>query len=337
MAIVIFHSREAILPVKFEGFVNFTGYFNVFVSYFFVLSGFILTINYHNMKGVKQFYINRFARIYPLYLFAFLLTVALMMNARTPNITISFGNIFTTLFLIQSWFSNYAVSYNYPAWSLSVEAFFYLLFPFVIYLLRNQSLRKQLLLVFLFWLITQLVFGWMTYSTFGFGFSFYYPLSHLSSFLMGVAGGKFFLSNPAFLIKNTFRLELISVIALVVISYLIISRNIIFFKLYHNGLLAPFFIMLIYTVTLSRRKIINAFNHKRLQYLGEISYGIYILQVPVLILVTGLVDRSIKTSATTTFYIYVPILILFAAVTHELIEKPCGAFLKNRLTKSGIV
>ena len=86
-------------------------------------------------------------------------------------------------------------------------------------------------------------------------------------------------------------------------------------------------------MALSKKRFFTWFNNKRLQYLGEISYGIYILQIPVSILVYGLIDRTIHTSPTISFYIFVTVLICISAITHECIEKPSRALIRKRFDK----
>jgi len=331
VAVVIFHFREEAFPFKSVIIKDFIEYFTVLVSYFFVLSGFILTVNSKDGINVRRFYINRFARIFPLYLGALLLMLFLLLVARTPKDTISFNKVFLSVFLIQSWFQNYALSYNFPAWSLSAEAFFYVVFPFVIFLLRNKPLRLQLISIVSFWFIMQVLFVWMLLHQNTFVMN--NPLFHLSTFLLGIAAGRLFESKQDILAIYTSKFELLSLVMITVLALLVMSRNPIFLKFYHNGLLAPVFVLFIYTVALSKGRLIKLFANRRLEYLGEISYGIYILQFPVSILVFGIMDRIVKVSPTVGFYIYLPSLIIISSVTYHFIEKPCRMLIRNLLDK----
>jgi len=74
--VVIFHYPgiyNPILPLKITTFAHH-GY--AAVGFFFVLSGFILTYNYSHLNFNKSeklnFYLSRFSRIYPAYIFAFI-------------------------------------------------------------------------------------------------------------------------------------------------------------------------------------------------------------------------------------------------------------------------
>ena len=123
---------------------NFLGHGYIGVSIFFVLSGFILTYTYAlkmtDARGRTLFWEARFARIYPVYLLALLM--ALPWYASTEA---TWGYSLAVLTGIQAWFpSNWHIpmAWNTPAWTLSVEAFFYLLFPFMIGRLQSSSSRK---------------------------------------------------------------------------------------------------------------------------------------------------------------------------------------------------
>lgn len=105
------------------------------VSFFFILSGFVLAWSSRPGDTILGFYRRRFARIYPAYLAA-LLIAGLLWLIRDPK---GLANGLLTPFLLQSWVPDKHVYFavNTPAWSLSVEAFFYLMFPFVIAALRR--------------------------------------------------------------------------------------------------------------------------------------------------------------------------------------------------------
>jgi peptidoglycan/LPS O-acetylase OafA/YrhL len=110
----------------------------VSVSFFFVLSGFILTHNYLNSPGLvtcRTFYLSRFARIYPMYLIGLILDLpfVIVRVASSHTITTTLGIVLLTalvnVFLIQAWVITIVPEWNVPGWSLSTEAFFYLMFP----------------------------------------------------------------------------------------------------------------------------------------------------------------------------------------------------------------
>ncbi|HWX34972.1 MAG TPA: acyltransferase, partial [Steroidobacteraceae bacterium] len=107
------------------------------VSFFFVLSGFILTYRYpvlRDWREIRRFWLARFARIWPAHATSLVIVVA-----TATAILSSFDGtnlpfyVATNLLMVQSWIpSKAAVSLNGPSWSISTEFAFYLMFPLLI-------------------------------------------------------------------------------------------------------------------------------------------------------------------------------------------------------------
>ncbi|MEW2527936.1 acyltransferase [Streptomyces sp. NPDC047071] len=110
------------------------------VSFFFVLSGFILTWSARPRDTVPGFWRRRMIKVYPNHLIAFAATVVIMLLASDPFEAKKF---FTSLFLVQSWVPELPVltGMNPVAWSLSCEVLFYLSFPLLLPLVRRLSVR----------------------------------------------------------------------------------------------------------------------------------------------------------------------------------------------------
>jgi peptidoglycan/LPS O-acetylase OafA/YrhL len=124
------------------------------VSFFFVLSGFILTYVYQSLvstKSIKGFLIARVARIWPLHIATLLLVVVLFPPyLRTPGGKDLPTVILTNVFMVQAWIPvyKYYLSYNSLSWAISTEFAFYLLFPLLLYH-WNRTWHIKLLCAFL--------------------------------------------------------------------------------------------------------------------------------------------------------------------------------------------
>ncbi|MEV8315197.1 acyltransferase [Streptomyces sp. NPDC059900] len=102
------------------------------VGFFFVLSGFLLTWGHRPGTLARLFYWRRAGRILPAHLVATIPVIwVFYVWGGVPTDDFSFV---ASLFLVQTWFPGVVPTLpgNGVAWTLSVEAFFYLLFPFVI-------------------------------------------------------------------------------------------------------------------------------------------------------------------------------------------------------------
>nr|WP_239091587.1 acyltransferase [Streptomyces sp. SID14478] len=113
------------------------------VGFFFVLSGFLLTWGHSAGTPAKVFYSRRAGRILPLHLAA---TVPCVWVFHVwGGVPWDLPSFLASLVLVQTWFPGVVPMFpgNGVSWTLSVEAFFYLLFPLVIrgaYRLRTRTL-----------------------------------------------------------------------------------------------------------------------------------------------------------------------------------------------------
>jgi len=102
------------------------GYGYIGVSFFFVLSGFVLTWSTADIPA-RRFWWLRFARIWPAQALVAALVFVFLMQGRPPD----WPGRAADFLLVQSWWPSSDVYFggNGVSWSLSCEAFFYLLFP----------------------------------------------------------------------------------------------------------------------------------------------------------------------------------------------------------------
>ncbi|MGV1034569.1 MAG: acyltransferase family protein [Microbacteriaceae bacterium] len=126
------------------------------MTFFFVLSGFVLTWSFSATVRQSTFYWRRFARIWPATMVALLIAIPVFYD-----IGIGHGNSFYNLkpfdigilllsvFLLQGWFHNPAIFFsgNPAAWTHTFEGFFYLVHPYAMRVLRRLTIRRALIVV----------------------------------------------------------------------------------------------------------------------------------------------------------------------------------------------
>lgn len=136
----------------------FAPFGNSGVAFFFVLSGFVLSYSAKATTTTRNFYWRRFARIYPAHFVALLLAIPVFYSV-TPDPQqdwvkpFSIGILLLSVFLLQGWSRDPVILFsgNPAAWTLTVEAFFYLLHPLLnrgLQLLRSRGATILILIAF---------------------------------------------------------------------------------------------------------------------------------------------------------------------------------------------
>jgi peptidoglycan/LPS O-acetylase OafA/YrhL len=324
MAIVISHFNKDLFLYKIRFISDIFLRANVGVSYFFILSGFIMIIAYHRKEkiGYLDFYRNRVARIYPLYI------VGLLLYFFTRYSDISFYKSFLYLLGIQSWIPGKALILNFPGWSISVEFLFYLVFPWLYNYLYSKGNKSIWIIAVLIWIGTQVFSNLYVHSpaykgphTESHEFSHYFPLWHINEFLTGNIAGLLFVKSRK---EKNYDLAVVVFFMAILLSLIFIPLN------FHNGLMAVFFVPVIYLISCNNGLITKIFAIKPLEFLGEISYAVYIIHIPVLYIVRSVLwDYFQMSESNTLFWIYMPVLMIVSAALYQFIEKPMRDYLRK--------
>jgi peptidoglycan/LPS O-acetylase OafA/YrhL len=294
--VILFHLKvEGILTGGPWWYQNFAGIGYIGVTFFFVLSGFILAYTYAAADiDPRQFWEARFARIYPAYLFSLVLTApSFLFAVRYLNLPFYAWSgrhlpwaAVLTVGLMQAWIPQGALTWNPVCWSLSVEAFFYSVFPFLLRWARSLS-RRQLL-------------GWIAASSLAsLTFSVAYilvhpdgaakinssevtlfwknvlsfnPLVRLPEFIVGVLTGRWFLDRRT----NQRHGSICVLIGAVVIVLITILAARIPNPMISAGFLSPAFAAIIYGVAQQPRWT-RFLAFPLLVLLGHASYSLYLL------------------------------------------------------------
>jgi peptidoglycan/LPS O-acetylase OafA/YrhL len=299
---------------------------NAGVSLFFVLSGFVLAYTYLDGSQLdrRYFWVSRFARIYPVYLLALILAVLLIHHRSTPALLAS-------VVMVQSWNPHWAVRINYPAWSLSVEALFYALFPYIA--LRASRARSVLGAGFL--LSVAAVASPIAYliaihtdarpfSAFLNGIVSWNPIVYLPVFLLGVVAASALRRNQE---RHATLLSLLTAGSL--LALLPIAEH-YEPQLTNGGFAAPAFALMIYALAYARGPLAAMLSVSPIVLLGEASYSIYILQAPVYAALAPVIPWR----GPGLFVVYLPALLIISLISLMLVERPLRSGLRRLLAPS---
>ena len=345
MTVVIFHYGRKAFPFQIYPIDALAATGNV--RYFFVLSGFIMMLAYFKPEkkfNLKRFWFYRFARIYPIYLFSLIFTIALH-----PKFLRSLTGTVLNTTLLQAWVSPYPNSFNYPSWSLSVEIFFYLIFPLLIIIAYRIPFKILVALISIFWISDQILHAYLLNTiytgspSFTHDLLFYNPLVHLNSFLIGTIGGIWFTKNYNKQIHQGKN------IILLLTSMLLLSFTLLYLKdiphllglnfrvSIRAGILAPFYLLFLVTLSFDKTILSKILSHRFFVLLGDISYSVFILQYPVHTLYKKTIEpHFLNHSNTEHFYAYLFFLIIISYFTFKYIEKPARDKLREVYNNRGI-
>jgi peptidoglycan/LPS O-acetylase OafA/YrhL len=378
MHVLAFHNHLDVLTDSPAGIRNIIRAGYVSVSLFFVLSGFILAHTYLGERenvsfDRRSFWIARLARIYPVYLVGLLLAAPFVLEAHINicrpawsafKIMVMGGSCCT---LTQSWVPQLAVVWNGPGWSLSAEAFFYLLFPFVAPFIWRLNKRRTLIALLGLWIVSLIPAVLCCFSPIP-GFSDcpatvapspswvskligFNPLLRLPEFLLGITLGRLFIlqrqesrtvmsgQEPRTIVSG----RILPWTALAGILTLLACGSWIPYPFLHNGLLDMLFAVLIYGLardgaSMGRRALqaTRFLSLPLLVLLGEASYAIYILHVPLRTWMYRILDSlhpGILPSLP-LFAGYTIFTITISIMVFKLIEEPARRMIRRKLASS---
>lgn len=141
--VVAYHFRETIVRFVPTPVFATVAHGALAVDLFFVMSGFIIALNYgweFRRDGIRtygRFLLLRLARIYPLHIFMlglFVLYASALSVAHGRDEFHEVDYLVRSVFLVQAWLPGIELAWNTPAWSISTEMFAYLLFPAMVWL-----------------------------------------------------------------------------------------------------------------------------------------------------------------------------------------------------------
>jgi peptidoglycan/LPS O-acetylase OafA/YrhL len=315
------------------------------VSFFFVLSGFILSYVYtsRDFPGYVPFLRARFARLWPLQVLAVILLIAVapldLITSNGPGIFNKWATLAANLSLTQALvpYPAYFYSWNFASWSISTEMGFYLAFPFLLMNIRRTWHRKLLGSVAIAYALVAIM------KMLGLPYDGEYhtismhavcianPLFRGVEFCMGMATWALWDRYVKHWTLSFAAWTLLEVTALaIVVIWLTLcfdpledmippGSGRLLFDFHSSCLLYAFLIV----VLASGRGLVGRLLSRRLfVFLGEISFSVYMLH---LVLMATFVYHF--QGAMSSPLPYFTVLLLLATASYLLVEKPAQRFL----------
>ncbi len=304
------------------------------LTFFFVLSGFVLAYGYLDRLAqptrtkLRSYFVARVARIWPLHLLTLGLVLAFPIGPAPGGI----GPFLANAFLVHSWVPSlaYIQSYNSVAWTLSLEWFFYLFCPLALVGIgrwKTATPRQLHLAALGVWLLTiAVVLPFASHE----GFWPLYvcnvcPAVRCGEFLVGVLLGAAFVrgrvrSGPLELPRTRRLWTALEVVAVALVVVLILRSHRVPLLFRMNGYYIPAVALLVTVFARERGRVSRVLASRTIVYLSELSFAFYLLHA---IMFTHL--RAAYASWVGVYAgagLLISTTLLAAAAAHHLVERP---------------
>lgn len=317
------------------------------VTFFFVLSGFVLTYNYYNLKEPKKivsFYIGRWARLWPIHMIGIALLIGLMPGIFKPTKDLM-PMFIANVTLMQSAIPilKYFYSYNAPSWSASTLILLYTAFPALLVLLRKSWMA--LAAVTICGIVGSIALANylnvpeadpLTISSLG--LLYVSPVSRLVDFAVGMFAAVAYRNYLRFKTVGIVPGTLLELGTLAAVSY--IAANSFKWRYacidwagphasywFQNcGFALIGCLLLVAVFSIESGLLSKLFRNKVFFFLGEISFSMYVLHT--VFLVYGKQVLHIDESPT-TFIAYLAILMVSATAMYKFVEQPSRNFARD--------
>lgn len=333
--VFLFHSNIH-LGCTYKYLTPFISQGAIFMSAFFILSGFSLYYNYYDkellkLNDLKSFYFRRLVSIYPLY-FGIYIIYLLVFNTLTIKQNLIIAPI--ELLLLQSFIDgSFNILHNGGTWFVSCILFCYLLFPFLKNILVQIKFHRKKLLILVYFICS---IAPIIIITFKLTNIYSNPFFRLLEFLIGMMVATLYLNSKEIDNKHIIIVIILEEILLVVGITLLQIMNIGNYTLY--GFFAiPMFSLIIYHLAKFKSKyVIRLFSHPITQYISKISYAFFLAQFFTWSATEFLQSRFSWFETNTNMkliFVSLSICLLIAILLHEIIEKPAKKIYLKGLCK----
>lgn len=313
--------------VFYEGYIG--------VSFFFMLSGFVLALNYKSkiserQISIKQFLVARIARIYPMHVITLLVAIPLTFSPEFPITGVWFEKLMLNGFLVQSFipFTEFYFSFNIISWSISDELFFYCMFPLLILLLIKLQVRTRVVILFGLLLVNILLF-FMLPKELHHTFLYVNPFVRIIDFIIGIALFEIYSRLKAKPTTWNFNyLEWGSVLLFILFFSL---HEFVPESLRYAIFYWPSMCLILLVFAFQKGALSRLLSNRVLIFLGEISFSFYLIHWLGIRYFDIFNKRFFSDEKGIVFVLAVFVFSLAAsAISYKWIEQPVGKWIKKK-------
>ncbi len=332
LMVAFFHYSDKLIPDYIYNFF-FLRQSYTFVDFFFVLSGFVIAYNYSNFSTIKDLYIffkKRFIRIYPLLFYSVMVCFFFDIIANNffieyvynpiTNYIILFKTLDSLLLLNSTPLLGNSMGMNEPSWSISAEMISYLIFGIISFIFyKKNKIISVLILVSISSVFLFLQGDIFKIGDYGF-------VRGILSFNLGFL--VYFLTKLKFSFKSYH--ELFLPFFLIIIFFILNDDS----KLLFQFIIPIYFAIVILILVKTNGLLTRFLNLNFFQFLGKISYSIYLNHLIVIIIVprTFFDIFNLNKNEFNQIFVFIItfiLLILYSYFTNKFIEIRFGKYLRN--------
>lgn len=340
MWVFLFHVSALIGPTGVKPIDNILKCGPVGMTFFFVLSGFILARASHGFDVMADYWgylARRIARIYPAYLFVLVIgwsAVGFAAELGARPLRSAVAHAVADLTLTNAWFPQMFGGIRGGTWSLSVEAFFYAIFPLLLHLvlrLDASGLRRGIAWAVGSTLFFSLMGKYIQPMEPGLHFATFYsmPIFRFPEFLAGLMAGVLSLRGDAEAPRGR------NVIMATCLAVLLLAFGAKALPEVALGALAmpALLSVFLYFAHHEGGSAVWLFSRPAFVFLGEASFALYLVQIVAIPLYQAKVDEPGGWSLA----IFVASTVAIACLVHLLVERPMRPLVTRWLSAKPVV
>ncbi len=318
----------------------------VATSFFFVLSGFVLTIAYERQVRAgsfrpREFLFRRIARLYPAFLVglaAIVLTFAAFPVPALQGEPRYWGwDAASKLLLLHAWIPRFTYTWNYPSWAVSTVVFFYVAFALGFRWFARLSLRRAVTVgVLAYGASIAAVIAYMVLAPRGLSplavddYSHWtirmkcWPLLRLPEFVVGAATGRIFLARAELGLDERLGRRLVVGGAVISVVGLLLAGFLPYLVMHNLVLVLPFAGIILGIALAHRSPGLRVLSSPRLVGLGDATYSILILQAAFIVLLweTGIGRWEHPAAAVGVRLVTIALIVAAAVLSRKVLELP---------------